>query len=148
MTNQQVCRAVSSRVLVPGDVVVLLPGTTTCDMVLLQGNCLVEESSLSGEVGFSTTALFLQHVMSLTQRSACLLCFAETLFSSTWNGFSHQPLVLCLLLLAVCCSSCALHIAKCRQMLGWNWQPAACVVCTAMLVMLQVVPGLCNTKSQ
>ncbi|KAL0037175.1 hypothetical protein WJX79_003951 [Trebouxia sp. C0005] len=42
-------RAVSSRVLVPGDVVVLLPGTTTCDMVLLQGNCLVEESSLSGE---------------------------------------------------------------------------------------------------
>lgn len=44
------CRAISSRWLVPGDVVVLLPGKATCDMVLLQGNCLVEESMLSGEV--------------------------------------------------------------------------------------------------
>lgn len=47
---ESACRAVSSRRLVPGDVVVLLPGTATCDMALLQGNCLVEESSLSGEV--------------------------------------------------------------------------------------------------
>lgn len=44
------CRAVSSRRLVPGDVVVLLPGKATCDMVLLRGSCLVEESLLSGEV--------------------------------------------------------------------------------------------------
>lgn len=44
------CRAISSRRLVPGDVVVVLPGKATCDMVLLQGNCLVEESMLSGEV--------------------------------------------------------------------------------------------------
>ena len=44
------CRAISSRWLVPGDVIVLLPGKATCDMVLLQGNCLVEESVLSGEV--------------------------------------------------------------------------------------------------
>ena len=34
----------------PGDVLVLLRGKATCDMVLLQGNCLVEESMLSGEV--------------------------------------------------------------------------------------------------
>ena len=38
--------------LVPGDVVVLLPGKATADMVVLQGNCLVEESVLSGEVLF------------------------------------------------------------------------------------------------
>ena len=44
------CRAVSSRRLVPGDVLVLLRGKATCDMVLLTGNCLVEESMLSGEV--------------------------------------------------------------------------------------------------
>ncbi len=44
------CRAISSRKLVPGDVIVVLPGKATCDMVLLQGNCLVEESVLSGEV--------------------------------------------------------------------------------------------------
>ncbi|KAA6428240.1 MAG: hypothetical protein FRX49_01836 [Trebouxia sp. A1-2] len=42
-------RAVSSRRLVPGDVVVLLAGKATCDMVLLRGSCLVEESLLSGE---------------------------------------------------------------------------------------------------
>lgn len=48
-----VCRAVSSTRLVPGDVVVLLPGQATCDMVLLRGSCLLEESMLSGEVSHS-----------------------------------------------------------------------------------------------
>ena len=47
---QTACRPVSSHRLVPGDVVVLLRGKATCDMVLLQGSCLVEESMLSGEV--------------------------------------------------------------------------------------------------
>ena len=40
----------ASHGLVPGDVVVLQPGKATCDMVLLQGNCLVDEAVLSGEV--------------------------------------------------------------------------------------------------
>ena len=40
----------SSRQLIPGDVIVVLPGKATWNMVLLQGNCLVEESNLSGEV--------------------------------------------------------------------------------------------------
>lgn len=44
------CRGVSSHRLVPGDVIVLLRGKATCNMVLLQGGCLVEESVLSGEV--------------------------------------------------------------------------------------------------
>ena len=48
--SRAACRAVSSRQLIPGDVIVVLPGKATCDMVLLQGNCLVEESNLSGEV--------------------------------------------------------------------------------------------------
>jgi len=52
-----VSRAVSSRRLVPGDVVVLLPGKATCDMVLLRGSCLTEESMLSGEVTPSCTLL-------------------------------------------------------------------------------------------
>lgn len=50
MTGNMYCRGVSSHRLVPGDVVVLLRGKATCDMVLLQGSCLVEESILSGEV--------------------------------------------------------------------------------------------------
>lgn len=44
------CRALLSHRLVPGDVIVVLPGKATCDMVLLRGSCLVEESLLSGEV--------------------------------------------------------------------------------------------------
>ena len=43
-------RAVSSHRLVPGDVIVLLRGKASCDMVLLHGSCLAEESMLSGEV--------------------------------------------------------------------------------------------------
>ena len=50
MQSGGACRAVASHRLVSGDVVVLLPGKATCDMVLLRGNCLVEESLLSGEV--------------------------------------------------------------------------------------------------
>ena len=50
-------RAASSRRLVPGDVVVVLPGKATCDMVLLRGSCLTEESMLSGEVTFFCTLL-------------------------------------------------------------------------------------------
>ncbi|KAL0024457.1 hypothetical protein WJX77_006172 [Trebouxia sp. C0004] len=42
-------RATSSKKLVPGDVIVVVPGRATCDLVLLQGTCLVEESNLSGE---------------------------------------------------------------------------------------------------
>lgn len=43
-------RAVSSHALVPGDVVVVQRGKAMCDMVILQGACLVIESMLSGEV--------------------------------------------------------------------------------------------------
>ena len=43
-------RAISSHRLLPGDVMVLQPGKALCDMVVLQGTCLVMESMLSGEV--------------------------------------------------------------------------------------------------
>lgn len=43
-------RAMSSHQLVPGDVIVVQKGKPTCDMALLRGSCLVEESMLSGEV--------------------------------------------------------------------------------------------------
>ena len=45
-----ICRAAASHSLVPGDVLVVLRGKASCDMVLLRGSCLVEESMLSGEV--------------------------------------------------------------------------------------------------
>lgn len=46
-------RAASALQLVPGDVVVVLQGMAACDMVLLRGNCLVQEAALTGEVGCS-----------------------------------------------------------------------------------------------
>lgn len=46
-------RATSSHNLVPGDVIVLQKGKAMCDMVILQGSCLVVESMLSGEVGLN-----------------------------------------------------------------------------------------------
>ena len=48
-------RAASSNKLVPGDVVVVTKGRVTCDMVLLRGSCIAQESMLSGEVGLRTT---------------------------------------------------------------------------------------------
>ncbi|KAL3131606.1 hypothetical protein ABBQ38_007903 [Trebouxia sp. C0009 RCD-2024] len=42
-------RAAPSHRLVPGDVIVLQRGRAPCDVVLLRGSCLVEESMLSGE---------------------------------------------------------------------------------------------------
>ena len=48
-------RAISSHRLLPGDVMVLQPGKALCDMVVLQGTCLVMESMLSGEVSAHTS---------------------------------------------------------------------------------------------
>ncbi len=65
------CRATSSKRLVPGDVIVVLPSTATCDLVLLQGTCLVEESNLSGEVKVSIDRkIAMCNVMLLLQEMA------------------------------------------------------------------------------
>ena len=44
-------RATASYWLVQGDAIVLQQGRALCDMVMLQGACLVTESMVSGEVG-------------------------------------------------------------------------------------------------
>ncbi|KAG2425624.1 hypothetical protein HYH02_014997 [Chlamydomonas schloesseri] len=38
-----------SSVLVPGDLVVVAPGTLPCDLVLLRGECILDENMLTGE---------------------------------------------------------------------------------------------------
>ena len=50
LVQQQWVRASVSYRLIPGDVIVLQRGRATCDMCILQGACLVNESVLSGEV--------------------------------------------------------------------------------------------------
>ena len=62
-------RAAMSYALVPGDVVVLQQGKASCDLVMLRGSCLVEESMLSGEV--------LCHAMPCRAVLCCaVLCYA------------------------------------------------------------------------
>ena len=65
-------RAITSHKLVPGDIVVLQEGTLMCDMVLLRGNCLVEEPMISGEVAAAscTRAVSNEHAVSATLRDA------------------------------------------------------------------------------
>ena len=46
-------RAIPSYRLVPGDIIVLQQGRPTCDMLLLQGSCLVSEAMISGEVAYA-----------------------------------------------------------------------------------------------
>ena len=58
ITSDVLGRGVASHRLVPDDIVVLQPGKAACDMVLLQGNCLVGESILSGEVPGSLLMLW------------------------------------------------------------------------------------------
>ncbi|KAL3160263.1 hypothetical protein ABBQ38_009745 [Trebouxia sp. C0009 RCD-2024] len=50
LLHQKFVRALSAKQLVPGDVIVVQRGRVICDMVLLRGTCLVEESMLSGQV--------------------------------------------------------------------------------------------------
>lgn len=49
-------RALLAKQLVPGDVIVVQRGSAACDLVLLRGTCLVEESMLSGEVRRSSSS--------------------------------------------------------------------------------------------
>ena len=70
-------RAVSSHKLVPGDVIVVQRGKATCDMVLLQGSCLVVESMLSGEVCLNATlSLLCCAVLCCAVLCCAVLCCA------------------------------------------------------------------------
>lgn len=58
-------RALLAKQLVPGDVIVVQRGKAACDMVLLRGSCLVEESMLSGEVWASKVLHFVFNFFAL-----------------------------------------------------------------------------------
>lgn len=86
-------RGMASYRLVPGDIVVLQQGKATCDMVLLQGNCLVDESILSGEVSCHAHFPCHEHVHMLYNQDVlghhwCLLIFSLCLVHSVVQLFS------------------------------------------------------------
>ena len=67
-------RAASAVQLIPGDVVVVLQGMAACDMVLLRGNCLVEEAALTGEVGGHQAGLQTTSMLGDFCTTKCAVC--------------------------------------------------------------------------
>lgn len=83
---QNFVRALLAKHLVPGDVVVVQRGKAVCDMVLLRGTCLAEESMLSGEVWALATlnllskgfqAIYLSHMIVNCSVHRTLCCAAH-----------------------------------------------------------------------
>ncbi|KAL0023496.1 hypothetical protein WJX79_002152 [Trebouxia sp. C0005] len=89
-------RAVSSHTLVPGDVVVLQRGKAMCDMVLLQGACLVVESMLSGEAAQVRKAAFVPEdgVRYNPDRHQSCSVYAGTTVQQVWNPEDAEDEVL------------------------------------------------------
>ncbi len=83
-------RAIPSYRLVPGDIIVLQQGRPTCDVVLLQGSCLVSEAMISGEVVYAV-------LCCAAVRYAVLCCASISLRLPT----SVKPTLL--LLSLMCC---------------------------------------------
>ena len=96
----------------PGDIIVVLRGKATCDMVLLHGSCLAEESMLSGEVS-------LPHF--------CLPCLYTCLFAAPAfpKGFADY---------ARCLATVVPASLACSQMLN-----CAAVLWHALLLQLHVM---------
>ncbi|DBA98830.1 TPA: hypothetical protein ACH3X1_014592 [Trebouxia sp. C0004] len=89
-------RAVSSHTLVPGDVVVLQRGKAMCDMVLLQGACLVVESMLSGEAAQVRKAAFVPEdgmCYNPDRHQSCTV-YAGTTVQQVWNPEDAEDEVL------------------------------------------------------
>ena len=83
-------RAVSSHRLLPGDIVVLRQGKAVCDLVILQGSCLVMESMLSGEVRDPAHSSWRSNgAIGGTARFCKLPCLR------TWHGRPSKVLFIC-----------------------------------------------------
>ncbi|KAL3153008.1 hypothetical protein ABBQ38_012035 [Trebouxia sp. C0009 RCD-2024] len=86
--------AMNSQQLVPGDVIVVQAGQAVCDMVLLQGNALTEESRLTGQGrNMRKVAYTPQHYPGVKydpnlQRSCTI--FAGSFIQQVWNDTSEQ----------------------------------------------------------
>ncbi|KAL0027251.1 hypothetical protein WJX77_006828 [Trebouxia sp. C0004] len=89
-------RAMSSHRLLPGDVMVLQPGKALCDMVLLQGTCLVMESMLSGEATQVRKSNYVREkgVDYDPEKHRTCTVYAGTLVQQVWNAQDAQDEVL------------------------------------------------------
>lgn len=80
--------AIRVQQLVPGDVVVVQQALAVCDMVLLRGNCLVDESMLTGEV-----LLLLWHIMLAAVYPATVIrCLYAAMHAGYWTPYEQTLL--------------------------------------------------------
>lgn len=68
--------ALSSADLVPGDVVVVGPGKVACDMLLLTGECVVDETVLTGGRAYMCRVTW-------CNMGACMLTGGESVVDET-----------------------------------------------------------------
>ena len=94
-------RAISSHRLLPGDVMVLQQGKALCDMVVLQGTCLVVESMLSGEVSLCRLWPAWSWWGEADQGATCVHAFG-CLLGLTSIGQSQMLIVTCIQLPSCC----------------------------------------------
>ncbi|KAL0032691.1 hypothetical protein WJX79_003604 [Trebouxia sp. C0005] len=89
-------RACPSHRLVPGDVLVLQKGKAVCDMVMLRGSCLVEESMLSGETAQMRKSSYIGEEGLPYHPDAYHQCtvFAGTIVRQVWNSEDPEDEVL------------------------------------------------------
>lgn len=81
--------AMKSQQLVPGDVIVVQTGQAVCDMVLLQGNALTEESRLTGQVSISFPCSLAEHVCEYKLHRNVMLC-SDLVFMSKTDSVPKQ----------------------------------------------------------
>jgi len=104
-------RAISSHRLLPGDVMVLQPGKALCDMVVLQGTCLVMESMLSGEVCFGD-GTFMCRAAQKVDGVVCGVCIWHIFCTAVVNSSRNANAVVVIAILPADCFDCSnLHAA-------------------------------------
>ncbi|KAL3140952.1 hypothetical protein ABBQ32_005476 [Trebouxia sp. C0010 RCD-2024] len=94
IVNKGRVHAMKSQHLVPGDVIVVQPGQAVCDMVLLQGNALTEESRLTGQDNnMRKVAYTPEHYPGMKYdpdlQRPCTI-FAGSFIQQVWNDMNEQ----------------------------------------------------------
>ncbi len=109
-------RAIPSYRLVPGDIIVLQEGRPTCDMVLLQGSCLVSESMISGEVAYWT--LLCCAVLQCAMLCCAAVCYAVLCCAAMCYAVLQCAMLCCAAVCyAVLCCSVLCYAVLCCSVL-------------------------------
>ena len=117
-------RAIPSYRLVPGDIIVLQQGRPTCDMVLLQGSCLVSEAMISGEVAY---AVLCCSALCCAVLQCAVLCCAVLQCATLCCAVLQCALLCCAAVryAVLCCSALCCAVLLCA-MLAYHAPTGCC----------------------